>query len=148
MGRHLDRTYLDGAALVSPMGTPIIALTLRNDRLDNFWFVLMHELGHIFRHIYQSFNLDFFDEEGGVDGDAIEREADEFALESLIPNELWELCVSRFSMTKDAVISDSERLNINPAVIAGRLRKEKANFYLLNELVGNGTVRESLKEFY
>ncbi|MEI9915127.1 MAG: hypothetical protein WDN29_04220 [Methylovirgula sp.] len=30
-----------------------MALTLRYDRLDNFWFVLFHELAHVFLHLTQ-----------------------------------------------------------------------------------------------
>lgn len=41
---HFKRTYLDGAALLNKKGEPIIALSLRYDRLDNFWFALVHEL--------------------------------------------------------------------------------------------------------
>ena len=41
---HLPRTHLDGAALQLADGTPVIGLTLRYDRLDNFWFCLLHEL--------------------------------------------------------------------------------------------------------
>src|SRR3546814_7105056 len=48
--RHLPKTYLDGAAMLLDGKDAIIALTLRHDRLDNFWFVLFHELGHIVRH--------------------------------------------------------------------------------------------------
>jgi len=48
---HLSRTYLDGAALSLDDGTPAIALTLRYDRVDNFWFCLLHELGHVARHL-------------------------------------------------------------------------------------------------
>ena len=46
---HLPGTYLDGAAMMLETGNPVVALTLRYDRLDNFWFVLMHELGHVFQ---------------------------------------------------------------------------------------------------
>ena len=42
--RHLPGTYLDGAAMLAENGNPVIGLTLRHDRLDNFWFVLFHEL--------------------------------------------------------------------------------------------------------
>src|SRR3546814_15086257 len=48
--RHLPKTYLDGAAMLLDGKDAIIALTLRQDRLDNFWFVLFHELGHFVRH--------------------------------------------------------------------------------------------------
>jgi HTH-type transcriptional regulator/antitoxin HigA len=43
---HLERTYLDGAALWIN-DRPIVALTLRYDRVDNFWFTLLHELAHV-----------------------------------------------------------------------------------------------------
>eukprot|EP01036_Dinobryon_divergens_P035793 gene35793-46448_t len=47
---HLPGTHLDGAALLSPEG-PVIGLTLRHDRTDNFWFVLLHELMHVRHHL-------------------------------------------------------------------------------------------------
>jgi hypothetical protein len=30
---------------------PVIGLTLRHDRLDNFWFTLFHEIGHVLKHL-------------------------------------------------------------------------------------------------
>ena len=47
--KHLPKTYLDGAVCFYN-GKPIIALTLRHDSIDNFWFTLMHELAHISLH--------------------------------------------------------------------------------------------------
>jgi HTH-type transcriptional regulator / antitoxin HigA len=44
---HLSHTRLDGAAMLLADGTPVIALTLRYDRLDSFWFTLFHECAHI-----------------------------------------------------------------------------------------------------
>jgi len=44
--QRLDKTYLDGAALYIGQ-SPVVALTLRYDRIDAFWFTLMHELAHI-----------------------------------------------------------------------------------------------------
>jgi len=48
---HLPQTYLNGTALLLPVGRPVIGLTLRYDRLDNFWFVLFHELAHVVKHL-------------------------------------------------------------------------------------------------
>ena len=45
------KTYLDGAAFLRSDGTPVIVVTGRYDRLDNFWFVLLHELGHVVKHL-------------------------------------------------------------------------------------------------
>lgn len=83
--KHLSGTYLDGGAMLDHDGRPIIGLTLRFDRLDNFWFVLLHELGHVFLHLMNGLRYDFFDEEETIGDDKVEREADAFALESLIP---------------------------------------------------------------
>ncbi len=88
--------------MLSNSGHPVIGMTLRYDRLDNFWFVLLHELGHIFLHLFNGLRFDFFDEEDGSEADQIEREADKFALDTLIPPEAWNQCLSRFAMTAEA----------------------------------------------
>lgn len=46
---HLSKTYLDGAAFVLEE-TPFIVYTGRYDRVDNFWFVLAHEISHVLLH--------------------------------------------------------------------------------------------------
>jgi HTH-type transcriptional regulator/antitoxin HigA len=144
--RHLSGTYLDGAAMVAPFGHPVVALTLRYDRLDNFWFVLFHELGHVFLHSHSALRLDFFDEEDGSESDGVEREADRFALDRLIPETSWKKCLSRFALTEEAVLIDAERLGIDPSIIAGRIRKERNDYRILNDLIGSGTVRSQLEE--
>jgi HTH-type transcriptional regulator/antitoxin HigA len=144
--RHLPGTYLDGAAMLSSEGQPVIALTLRYDRLDNFWFVLFHELGHIFLHLYNGLKFDFFDEEDGSQTDPIETEADLFAMETLIPSEKWNQCLSRFAMTEEAVRIDAETLGIDASIIAGRIRKERNNYIVFNNLVGQNSVRKQFEE--
>jgi HTH-type transcriptional regulator/antitoxin HigA len=144
--RHLPGTYLDGAAMLSENGIPIVALTLRYDRLDNFWFVLFHELGHVFLHLFDGLKFDFFDEEDGATLDELEKQADSFALDKLIPTKLWDQCLSRFALSSEAVQNDAERLNIHPSIIAGRIRKERNNYTILNELVGANTVRSQFEE--
>jgi HTH-type transcriptional regulator / antitoxin HigA len=145
--RHLPGSYLDGAAMRADGDTPVVGLTLRHDRLDNFWFVLMHELGHVFLHLFDGLRYDFFDEEEGVtDTDTIESEADKFALDALIPEELWDQCLSRFALSEEAVRIDAETIGIDPSIIAGRIRKERGNYTILNNLVGYHQVRSQLEE--
>jgi len=144
--RHLPGSYLDGAAMLADGKTPVVGLTLRYDRLDNFWFVLMHELGHIFLHLFDGLRFDFFDEEGGNEGDILEEQADKFALEALIPEVLWDQCLSRFALSEEAVKIDAERIGIDPSIIAGRIRKERGNYTILNDLVGLNQVRSQLEE--
>ena len=144
--KHLPGSYLDGAAMLGDSELPIIGLTLRYDRLDNFWFVLLHELGHVFLHLFNGQRYDFFDEEGASETDSIEAEADQFALEALIPEELWEKCLSRFARTDEAVQIDASNLDIHPSIIAGRIRKECDNYTILTSLVGHGQVRPQFED--
>jgi len=145
---HLQGTYLDGAAMLYESNNPVVALTLRHDRLDNFWFVLLHELGHVFLHIFDSLNMDFFDEKNDNSdiGDDIENEADIFALNALISDNQWDECLSRFSMSKEAVEMDAKRLGVHPSIVAGRIRKENDNYTILNDSIGRGEVRISIGE--
>lgn len=143
---HLQGTYLDGAAMLLETGNPTIGLTLRFDRLDNFWFVLFHELGHVFLHLFDSLNMDFFDETDGNNEDSLEKEADIFALNTLIPEDQWGYCLSKFSMSRDSVIIDAQNLGVHESIVAGRIRKESRNYLTLNELVGQGKVRKYFNE--
>jgi len=74
--------------MLSGSDRPVIRLTLRPDRLDNFWFVLFHELGYVFLHLFDGFRYDFFDDEASSPENRVEMEADRFALNTLIPNGL------------------------------------------------------------
>ena len=121
--RHLPGSYLDGAAMLTNSGRPLVGLTQRYDRLDNFWFVLFHELGHVFLHLLDGLRFDFFDEESPSDNDSIEAEADKFALNALIPEDQWDKCLSRFALSEEAVRIDAKNLGIDPSIIAGRIRE-------------------------
>ena len=46
----LPGTKIDGACIWLDDGSPIIAMSLRYDRIDNFWFTLLHECGHCSEH--------------------------------------------------------------------------------------------------
>lgn len=143
---HLPSTYLDGAAMILPNSlNPVIGLTLRHDRLDNFWFVLFHELGHVFLHLNEERNA-IFDEDIDLVTDLvnnqIEVEADKFALDNLIPSEQWDMCICRFYQDKDKLNQDAKNLNIHPSIIAGRIRKESNNYKVFNEQIGLKQVRK------
>ena len=138
---RLEKTYLDGSAMLNVGGNPIIGLTLRFDRLDNFWFVLFHELGHVFLHLVTGHGYDFFDDDSSSTEDKLEREADNFALDTLIAPDDWANCLSPFALSADAVENDAERLNIGTSIVAGRIRKESGNYTLFSELVGQDDVQ-------
>lgn len=136
---HLEGTYLDGAALKWENDAPIIAITMRYDRLDNFWFVLFHELAHVRLHLSDDLTIIFDDLDVKIDG--IEKEADSFALNALIADETWRKSLARFSPSKDTIVKQAKILHVHPALVAGRIRKETGEYSLYSDLVGQGQVR-------
>ncbi len=136
----LKGTLLDGAALQDDDGTPIIGLTLRFDRLDNFWFTLMHEVAHLWKHV--SAKETFLDNLDASSEDRRELEANRIAKEALIPRIAWKRSEAFLNPSVQAIDLLSRELKIHPAIIAGRIRKEKENYTIFTELVGQGEVRK------
>ena len=144
--KHLPGTYLDGSAMLAISDHPIIGLTLRHDRLDNFWFTLFHELGHVYLHLFDGLRYNYFDDDESSANDSVELEADQFALNRLIPEQSWDQCLSRFSLSEEAVQLDADRLGIDASIIAGRIRKESGNYRILTQLVGYRQVAAQVME--
>ena len=138
--RHLPRTHLDGAAMKSVDRRSVIGLTLRYDRIDNFWWVLMHELAHVVRHLPET-DETFTDDLSLSSTDAKEAEADTFARNSLIPAELWDNSDVEVNPSPMAVIALAQEAGIHPAIVAGRVRYRLGNYRLLSQFVGTGEVR-------
>lgn len=134
---HFQGTYLDGAAMLDN-GRPIVALTLRHDRLDNFWFALLHELVHIGKHLDEAHPFFVDDLDSADEQDRIEREADNMAGNALIPADAWEKDVVRHAPTAKNAQALARELDIHPAIVAGRIRHETKNYRLLAKLLGQG----------
>lgn len=140
---HLPQTQLDGAAMLLSTGNPVVGLTLRYDRIDYFWFTLLHEIGHIFLHFNAGLENGFFDNLDAINvSDEIEREADAFARSTLISDELWKHAPVRFSKSTESIVNFANSQEIHPAIVAGRLRKERSDFSKFGHLLGQGQVRK------
>lgn len=129
---HFLKTRLDGAALLDEDGTPIVGLTLRYDRMDYFWFTLMHELIHVQRHLGRQKSA-FIDEENSESDDEVEAEANIYAAEVFIPRQIWKSSEAYRTKRADAVLKLANELMIHPAIVAGRIQKETGKFNILKE---------------
>lgn len=135
---HLKGTLLDGAAMQDEDGTPIVGLTLRFDRLDNFWFTLLHEVAHIWKHVDREET--FLDNLDSSSEDRREAEANRIAKEALIPRVAWKRSDAYLNPSNLTIDMLSRELKIHPAIIAGKLRKEREDYTIFNDLVGHGQV--------
>jgi HTH-type transcriptional regulator/antitoxin HigA len=122
-------------------------MTLRFDRLDNFWFVLFHELVHIMKHLHKGDVESIFDDLD-VEAEDIEKEADEQAGEVLVPEDKWNTALARYLRSEDSIKDFAQELHIHPAIVAGKVRKEANNYIILKDMVGQGGVRKLFPDVY
>jgi HTH-type transcriptional regulator / antitoxin HigA len=146
---HLSPTRLDGAAMIGRSGAPVIGLTVREDRLDNFWFTLMHELVHAWKHLNQDTHRAIADEnieKPSEDQSDIEREANDLAAEILIEKATWRRSHAHLSPSARSIQEFATQMQVSPAVVAGRIRYERGNYALFSKLVGYRAVRAMFPE--
>ena len=130
----------------------VVLLSNRGKREDRFWFSLFHEIGHVLLHTKRNTFLDQQpnDNEGwpawlppepiGISKDTpisenstrLEREADQFAADKLVPRQdLHHL----EGIRSDHDIRRSARaLGISPGIIAGRWQHDHKDFTRFNQL--------------
>lgn len=137
---HLEKTKLDGAALLLRGKVPVIGLTLRHDRLDNFWFTLMHELIHVERHLFNSHTA-FFDDLENIGTSEIEREANRESGEVFVSAAKLKRSSAFKLRTESEVRKLAEELRIHPSIVAGRISFELKDYQLFNRLVRASKVR-------
>jgi HTH-type transcriptional regulator / antitoxin HigA len=143
---HLSKTKLDGAAMLSGEGKPVVGLTLRFDRIDNFWFTLVHELVHVWKHLNNPGDV-FLDRLADKEStEAVEKEANRYARDLLISRAAWRAASVRHMPTKAGIIAFAKEQGIHPAIVAGRIQRESENYAIFADLVGQGAVRELFVE--
>jgi HTH-type transcriptional regulator/antitoxin HigA len=143
---QMPRTYLDGAAIRFEGQPPVLALTLRYDRLDNFWFTLCHELAHVALHLQGEEVGGFFDDLDAADESRLEREADSAAVRAMIAEADWRSFRQNARPSRQAVIQFAASVRVHPAIVAGRYRRETNDFTVFSDLVGNRKVRAMLAQ--
>lgn len=107
-------------------GSPVIALSLRYDRIDSFWHTLMHEIGHIKNEDGLIDNCiildtDLFEE---YDGDKpYEKAADDFAINFLVPQKELDNFIARIQplYSKAKIIGFANRIGVHPGIVVGQL---------------------------
>jgi HTH-type transcriptional regulator/antitoxin HigA len=139
---HLPQTYLDGATFREDGQKPIIGLTIRMDRLDNFWFTLMHELAHIALHSNQNCNFFYDDLDNPDTKNKQEQEADALASEALVPRSKWENSPARLIPSPIAAESLARELGVHIAIVAGKIRREEGRYVYLTNIINEAKARK------
>jgi HTH-type transcriptional regulator / antitoxin HigA len=124
----LPGAKIDGVCFWLSDEKPVIGMSLRFDRIDNFWFVLRHELEHVVRlHGRDAAMLDV-DLEGdragvGADVPDEERVANQAAADFCVPKKSLESFIARKSpfFYDHDIIGFSRTMQVHPGLVAGQL---------------------------
>lgn len=130
----LPGAKIDGAAFWLADHSPVIAVSLRFDRIDSFWFTVMHEFIHIQQADALSVDEGMVGESGGRDvppDDDLERVADEEASSLLVDQGELQSFIHRVGplYSRQRIIQFAHRIRIHPGIIVGQLQRKKELSY-------------------
>ena len=136
----LPQTGIDGVAFWLDAKSPVVALSCRYDRIDWFWFTLMHELAHVK-------NRDGLADRGDVDTNLVgqeairtdqkpeyEQAADRFAAEFLVPQKKIESFIVRVGplYSKQKIKGFASLMQVHPGIVVGQLQRRDEISYAHN----------------
>ncbi len=125
----LHGTKIDGASFWLDKKSPVVALSLRYDRIDCFWFTLLHELAHVKNQdsLKVSYTLDVDlvgDKRDIANRPDEEQMADDFAAEFLVDQEELSNFILRIKplYSKTRIQGFAKRVGVHPGIVVGQLQ--------------------------
>jgi HTH-type transcriptional regulator / antitoxin HigA len=135
----LPGSKIDGVCFWLDDDSPVVGMSLRFDRIDNFWFVLRHELEHVLRR--DGVEMAVVDADLQVDNaDAgsstpAERSANEAASDFCVPKAKMESWIARKSpyFSEVDLLGFAKTQNVHPGLVAGQLRNTIRKYHLFTK---------------
>jgi HTH-type transcriptional regulator / antitoxin HigA len=136
----LPNAKIDGVCLWLNAKTPVIGLSLRYDRNDNFWFVLWHEIAHVLHRHGQSepiIDVELERNEQAKDETIRSQEAaaNMDAEEYCIPQHEIMTFIARktpFFAERD-IVGFAHRMQVHPGIVVGQIQKRTERWELLRK---------------
>lgn len=123
---------IDGVCTWLDRETPVIGMSLRFDRIDNFWFVLRHEIEHVLRRDGLDAAVIDAELEGSIGEEQVECErlANEAAAEFCVPQKAVDSFIARkhpYISEKD-ILAFAARHKVHAGIVAGQVRRKTQNW--------------------
>jgi len=128
MVREMKKVPWNGATKWLTPHKAMILLCLRGRGEDKFWFFFFHEAGHV---LHDS-KKDLLINDGSQD-DPREKQANDFAAESLIPSK-YDDAIRRIR-SKAEIVQMADLLGIATGIVAGRYQFLTGNWHYFKELI-------------
>lgn len=120
---------MDGACFWLEGDKPVIGMTLRLDRIDNFWFVLRHEIEHVLREDGKANNQAVIDMDLGEDTAELpecERLANAAGADFCVSSAELESFIARVQpyFSEEKVLRFAQRIGVHPGLVVGQLQRK------------------------
>ncbi len=133
---------IDGVCFWLDDHSPVIGMSLRYDRIDNFWFVLRHELEHVLRGdgktvISVDANLEGANGGVGEDLPECERLANMAGAEFCVAQKTLGQFIRRKApmFAERDVIGLSKMQHVHPGLVAGQLQRHSGRYELFRKFL-------------
>lgn len=125
----LAGSRIDGACFWIADDKPVIGMTMRFDRIDNFWFVLRHEIEHVLRGDGKADGGPMIDTDLGDHTEELnecERRANEAGAEFCVPSDQLDNFIARVQpyFSEQKVLLFAQRINVHPGLVVGQLQRK------------------------
>ena len=138
--KSLPGAKIDGVCFWLNDNAPVIGLSLRHDRIDNFWFVLRHEIEHVRQGHGKAamvFDAELEGERAGTGPNVSEEErvANEAASAFCVPPAQMDAFIDRKApfFSKRDLIGFARVLGVHPGLVAGQLQHRTDRYDLFRE---------------
>ena len=117
----LLKTAVSGACMWYSRTNAMLALSARHKSNDHLWFSFFHEAAHILLHGRKRVFVDTLSK----DSSNIEKEADNWALNALVPRLEWKQFISQSPRSNRAVREFARTQGLAPGIIVGMLQHDQ-----------------------
>jgi HTH-type transcriptional regulator / antitoxin HigA len=132
----LPRSKIDGVCFWIN-GSPVIGMSLQHDRIDNFWFVLRHEIEHVLRRDGQEVAVIDADLDSESDANLPEEEraANAAAAEFCVPQNQMQSFILRKSpfFSERDVLAFAKRSGVHAGIVVGQIQKRTGRWDFLRK---------------
>jgi HTH-type transcriptional regulator / antitoxin HigA len=134
---------IDGVCIWLTPDMPVVAMSIRFDRIDNFWFVLWHELGHVLKRHGKDKGAWIIDIDIELESDAVakdstirkqEQAANIFAADQCVQeHEMMTFVSRRQYFAERDVVAFAHRMHVHPGIVVGQIHNRTKKYELLRK---------------
>jgi HTH-type transcriptional regulator/antitoxin HigA len=134
----LPKANIDGVCFWLGKSEPVVGMTTRHDRIDNFWFVLRHEIEHVLNRDgigdlrADTIDLELEGEKAGTGDDLPpeERQANKASADFCVPtDELESFYVRKYPYISERdMLAFAHRVQRHPGIVIGQLQNKMGRY--------------------